>query len=408
MSYQLLGDRGKAFEISSRVRQRFPNNGRAVAVWIANAPSDRTVALLGRDIADHLLAHAEVSMALAHRAIGENDFSSAEKLCRKAIEAKPTWSFPHTLLSRIVLKAVVSESMDRHGELIVPHNLEKHKEAETIATRAIMLATQEKAQDALADGLLTRAFAKEVQGDKEGADRDLEEARRILPDNREVKRDSALALMRMGRKDEAIRALRDLCSGEDPENVSYLLALALRERKRLGDIEESIRLLSDLAKKPTRMQPGFREMVITHVLDALTKEQRFAEASPLLDSIPSGSVFDVAHYTFRAILEFRQGKQKETYDFANQALNALSTNTSRDDKRRLALLLSEAGRYKDALPLWQELADPTLYSSDTQNFLECAKRLGQHNLILSACESLRRAGVIRVRLLDLEVSILER
>ena len=60
--------------------------------------------------------------------------------------------------------------------------------------------------------------------------------------------------------------------------------------------------------------------------------------------------------TLRANLRLAQGKFDQASKFADEALSELTPDTSADNRRKLAALLHDLGRYRDALPLWQTLA----------------------------------------------------
>ena len=85
----------------------------------------------------------------------------------------------------------------------------------------------------------------------------------------------------------------------------------------------------------------------------------------------------------------------------------MAPSTRPEDVRLLGLLLSELGRHKDALPIWQRLASRNLLTTDTRRLIDCAARLGRDDVILEVCGDLRRAGVEDPELVSYEASILQ-
>ena len=104
----------------------------------------------------------------------------------------------------------------------------------------------------------------------------------------------------------------------------------------------------------------------------------------------------------------RTAASKKTTSPGTPRIAGMTSKASSDDKRNLALLLSELGRYHEALPFWQELALTTVLTPDTRRLLDCALRLGQQGLALDVCRMLRQSGIEDSDLFETEVGILER
>ncbi len=408
LAYQLLSNTDRAFNLAKTYREQFPNSARIVTIWIQNAPSSISYQNLVKEIPTAVLSDAEVSVALAHRALRVKDYENGTRLTKQAIKSKPDWSYPSLMLAQIVLEKHISETFATHGQIFVIPDDGHLREAENTCSRAISLAEREGDKNLQAEALSTRGFLREILGDKDGGEPDTESAYKIAPLNRKVTRDYAVYLLQKGDRNEAIRLLREVVASSDEDQASFVLANALAERNGPSDEEEAARLFITIANSERPMQPGFREEVIDSAMNLLSRGQRWDDIALLLKVIPAESISAVCKATFRARLYLRQEKQKECFDSANEALAALSEHTSRHDKRRLARLLSECGRWRDALPLWESVVAPTRDSSDVRRLLDCAKRLGRHDVILKTCQSLRQCGVRESSLLDLEISVLER
>jgi len=72
----LLGNDGKAFEISNERRTRYPNSGRILAIWISTAPPAVSVDELEKTVSEQLRNDPEVNAAL----------------CRKLLLAGASWT----------------------------------------------------------------------------------------------------------------------------------------------------------------------------------------------------------------------------------------------------------------------------------------------------------------------------
>jgi len=91
-------------------------------------------------------------------------------------------------------------------------------------------------------------------------------------------------------------------------------------------------------------------------VEALAALERYHEADALLGSIGDARLPASPLSTLRANLRLTQGKFDSGFEVRDEALAALSPDTSADNRRKLAALLHDLGRYRDALALWQVLA----------------------------------------------------
>src|SRR5208337_634203 len=85
--------------------------------------------------------------------------------------------------------------------------------------------------------------------------------------------------------------------------------------------------------------------------------------------------------TLRANLRLAQGKFDQASKLADEALSGLTPDIGPDNRRKLAALLHDLGRYRDALPLWQALAPAGTAGTDTRRLLDCASRLGREDIV---------------------------
>jgi len=85
--------------------------------------------------------------------------------------------------------------------------------------------------------------------------------------------------------------------------------------------------------------------------------------------------------TLRANLRLSQGKFDQASKLADEALSGLTPDIGADNRRKLAALLHDLGRYRDALPLWQTLAPAGTAGTDTRRLLDCAGRLGREDIV---------------------------
>jgi hypothetical protein len=176
LAHQILNEREKALILADSVRERWPQSGRATAIWIGYAPPDRRAADLETAIPASLLDDAEVCLAMARRAAAEGDFLRGERFARVACSSLPQRAYPVCLLGQMLLGAKVHGSWIRHAEVVVQPNSADLKEAETCFTEAISRAETEKLEEIQVQALLGRSIVKGALGNATGSRDDIAEA----------------------------------------------------------------------------------------------------------------------------------------------------------------------------------------------------------------------------------------
>jgi hypothetical protein len=179
------------------------------------------------------------------------------------------------------------------------------------------------------------------------------------------------------------------------------------ERGAPDDLKDAADICVALSKDHESMKHDFREHVAEIALDILAKQGRIQEGHGLLDALPQNTVSRLGMTTLRAKLYRLEDKHELASTSADEALKEVSKETSPHDIRRLATLLWEMGRHKDALPLLQQVTISSVATGDTRRLLACASRLGRHDIMLETFQQLRSAGAVGPDLLENELQLLE-
>jgi len=406
LAYQLLDEPEKAFDLASRARERWLQSGRATAIWLANSPPDKKVVDLEAEIPVTLLQDAEVCLVMARRAAGEGDFPRAERFARVACSALPQRAYPVCVLGQVLLGAETHDSWVRHAEVAIQPDSPKIKEAETCFTEAISRAEAEKLEEVRLHAFLGRSFIRDALGDANGARQDIEEAYRTAPDNPSVLARYSTLLNERGDTEGAIASLRKAVP-KDGAEAAFLLATLLRQRGSDDDLHEALALLLSIATTSKPIAHGLREHVVGCAIEVARKLGTLEKIEAILAKIPVGTVSGAGVAILRAGLAIARDQRELATTLSEEALKGMTSGSSSDDKRNLAILFSELGRYQEALPFWQELAPTTILTADTRRLLDCALRLDQQGLALDICRTLRQNGIEDPELFETEVGILE-
>lgn len=254
--------------------------------------------------------------------------------------------------------------------------------------------------------LLLRSEARRLLGENDRADDDISVAREIVPNEPTVLCEHARILLNNDDRQRAISELREAVTISDRRHDMIIcLAEALAAGSDQGERQEAVRLFAELATHPGPLPNGLREHAGWFALQVIEELNTALPEGDFLSRIPKDSISLTVARAFRAKLFFVRQEKDEATRFADEAIASVVESTTTTDLRILASLLSDLGRYNDALKLWQRISDPRRLNTDTYNLLDCAGRLGKHDVILKICDQLRIAGVDDADLVSREAAI---
>ena len=407
LGYLLLEQRNRAFELSQELRKEFPRSERVVGVFIQSAPDSMTLEQLKDFVPEDLLEKDEVAVPLTRRALNSGDLRRAEEFIKAAVDAESRASETWLHLGQIVLQMEISKNVERYGVKDLFCNEKKLLEAEDALGKAIAFAKENHSVFGEVEALLTRQRVRRALGKNAEAREDLEEARRIAPQNTLVIEAYSGSLHSEEKLDEAIDLMRSIPSEALSYQGQMIFGLMLMERGDPGDYSDAGDLFSQLVKSEAKLREDFREEAIELGLQAFAREKQFDACHKLMKEVSAGRVSDVNFKTLTAKLHLLEGQNDKASNCADDALALTNDATTVFEIRRLALLLFELERFGDALLLWQRIAVPNAYSSDTVHLLQCADQLNKHGIMLDIFEKLRQAGATDRNLLYKELSLLE-
>ena len=407
LGYWMLGQHERAFELAGKLREEFPRSGRVLGIFIQSAPDSTTLESLEDSVPQDLLNKDEVAVALTQRAMDSGELQKAEEFIRAATGGDSRASMPWLLLGNIILQSEISRIYQKHGSAASFCDVDRLREAEETLGQALVRANEECSTSVTVDVLLNRTQTRLLLEKNMEAREDIEEARRVAPEDPRVIETYGESLVLDGKIDDAIEHMRRVPQKTLSDHGRINLGMLLIERRGPGDYLSAGDLLSQVAKSEARLPEDFREHAIDSGLLAFAKQERFDAGHKLLEKVPKGTVSEVGLKTLLAKLYLLEGQQNEASKYADEALAITDNATTVFDVRRLARLLFNLGRFNDALPLCQRISVPGVLSDDTRCLLECASRLNEHGIMLDTFRRLRETGAIDRKLLDSELSLLE-
>src|SRR5262249_17996607 len=139
----------------------------------------------------------------------------------------------------------------------------------------------------------------------------------------------------------------------------------------------------------------------------LVGEGRSGEVLPLLDTVPTGRLSNVGRAALLAELRLATDGVPAAEEEARRGAAAVTDDTSAHALRRLTRMLMRLNLHALAFPLLRRTANTSRFDPDTRMLLDCANRLGKHQIVLEVCRALREAGEGDRWLLDNEVNLLQ-
>lgn len=400
LSYLLLDEKVRAFDLASSYRRRFPNSTGIISVWLNAAPEAAPVDELEAAIEIPLRRDPEVAVALARRFLADQQFGKAKDYAKTATESPKPWSTAWIVLGQSLAASAALESKDKSS------GSKELGEAEAAFTKAVQVAKAENVDIAEAEALVGRAQVYLLSGNDREYRADIESANRLCPKHPTVLRELAHLSSARGDLDTAVELMR--AAGDRPD-VRYGLAALLQRRAGPEDLEQASDILTELVNTFKGGPPEFFEHLLTGALDSLARLGSLGEADALIEKARQRLAF-VDYETIKGRLEILKGRREEAFRYADKALELINSDPGlpASSKDYLAGLLAELGRHNEAVRLWQQVVSPGDPGIAPKKLLASAYKCSQFRLIVDFCRQCRKSGVYDPVILDYELSVLEK
>jgi tetratricopeptide (TPR) repeat protein len=396
IGYELLGESGRARSLAEQLRGSFPCNMDVVALWVRTAAADVSAERLEAEAGAFAATSENVALAVSICLLNRGELDGAERHARRATEIDASAPQGWLLLGQAVhMRGFHTRRAEERNRLLTMA-LEHYAKAEELAQAQGSAHLQGPA-------VLGRAIVRFLRGDP-GAGDDFFFARRLDPRDAQVARRYAIYLAEKRDFERAVEQARASVCLERGGETQTVLAAVLWDRNRGGDRREALEMCLGLvaANVAERFDEAL-DMAVTGLIDT----GRFAEVVPLLDGIPKERLSGVARIALLAQLHVAQGNSGVAEEEARCGVADVTEVTGAHDLRRLARVLVRLNLDALALPLLQRTANTARFDLDTQMLLDCANRVGMHQLVLELCRGLREAGEGDRRLLDNEIDLLQ-
>ena len=403
LAHFLLGDDGKAFELSNERRTRYPDSARILSIWISTAPPTISIDELVQGVGERLANNPEVNAALCRKLLLAGRIEAARVCALLAQEKAPDWPQGFLLGAQCSMAFTLLPPAVQQGT-----TLERRKvidEGIIAASKARELAEAQSDIEVQAQSFATRCDLYLLTGDIEAASADAKQACRMVPTDVGNLLALAQTQLTQNKIEAGIDTLEQALEIQDRPDVSMMLSNALRVRGTAGDRKRAVALLErqELAPLPGLMRPP----VAINVVQLLASEKEWERASDYL-RLAREALDVVTWQALSACVLKGDGHPQDAEGRVSEALGNLAPSTHLHTREFLARVLMQMGRLNEALPIYEELFAYDIPTFNPMQLIECAGRLNRDQAVLDTFDELHRRTAVDWPLLEIEVFYLRK
>jgi len=406
VGYALIGDNSAAFARAALLRTEFPNNLDALLALILSAPATAPFGEIAKAVPTSLGDNPRMLLALGHRAISCGEHRAAEAYARKAVKADGALMEAKHLLATAILKVETEDFFGVDTPTLAEPAIKRLSESLALFGECLDDARAKKDVNFTVDASLNRAITYRLLGDATGADKDLERAYALAPDDKDASIKYAFLLFDRDKPNEAINILRACLEKHAAPQAALALAVELHKRNSSGDRHEAGIIADKLLSKAERPDVLLRAELVNLRLQLFVDAGNCADGEKLLAALPDGYLTPILNCTVRANF-YRQAGNGEMVTTVTRELDQHLSDTNRKPElRSAALLYMRQGDYHRAVEVWRRIIIPERVGRDTYALLESAERSSDHGFIMQFCEQLRKHGIYDQTCIACEVNVL--
>lgn len=404
LAYYIVSDPKTAFEKAEKLRPEYPTSTRLASYWILASPVEMPTKDCEDSLSAEMLSDVSVRVALANKALMLHEQRKAEEHATFAASLAPSDPQVQLVLTKIYIEELADIEAGRITAL-GKTRAELLEHAELHGYEAIGLAEASKDLRTELESRVQLSTVLLIQGKKELAAKQSEEAYQANPDNVQALSARARTQFAVDQPDAGIALLeRAYAVGGDAE-VAFYYGNALLTRSRDKDVDIAAEVLTSIDLGT--VVPLMRHSVALQTLRALMKKREWNRGIQYLDSASRYLEAD-SEAALRGTVAHYQGLQQDAEEHARRSRSLLSASSSLELKVFLGRLFMLVGLPADALPLFKEAFDADMPSFDYGMYLDCAARLARDGDIIEAFRTLQKRGIDDWHTVDFGVQYLQK
>jgi len=408
LAYLLLGNPRKANELAKALLKDFPEENLGRAVYVRSTPKEVNFDAIENMVPVHQRDDAEVAMAIGEAAMHRGHYDIAEKYISKALQKEPRHLQVKEVMGDLLLqRARIAEQAvnDRGPTKEEEEYLEKAKE---LFTEVLKEYRGKNLTSSIIRILLKRANVYMGLNDFSAMEADTALAHKLQPTDPEVVYRYAGIKAKAEDWDSAINLLDGLIGKGLRCSAELMLGQCLDKRNLEGDRKHAVVLLQSRLNDLNEEEPDLRREYLATLVNLERQTASVGKAMATLKTLPPNIVSNEFVIVLRGETYRLEGKRDKAEDEAKKLIERIRSETSIQDKRRIATFLQAMGMYEEALKIWKSVVKPEYIGRDTYRLMECAHQCEDVAFITEFAEKLRANGLWERKLFDLELDYREK
>lgn len=402
VAHELIEQSAEAYRFARELLVTFPGSVRPWAIVCRSAPATSSAQELLEELPPAAKLNDEVLLGLATRAAAGRDWALAESLAGQSSANSPKWAPPHLVHGQAMVHRLRETGYVASDGSLWPKTDETWSAILAAFDRAVTIAEQTDHGAVHIQALTSRAFAKVLSGDRDGARTDYAEAHRLDPDGPGSTSYGKFLLM-FRSPESAVPLLRPGGADSADDASSFALAVALRSAEEPASKDQWRALCRRVAENP---QAAHRCAALQLVLDEQIAAGKHTEAMAWLESLGE-SLTACAREAGCALLAHEQGDSTAAKSHLARAA-AGTDGATLDCLRMVARIAERIGSHDHALPIWQVITTRSREVPDARCLVVAALRRGRLDIVRSVTREWRSVGIRDPELLNAELPLLER
>jgi len=395
LAHQLRKDFTHAYALSIALCQEYPDYARAHAIRIRSASENYSFAEARSSVPRSARRDVEVASALSGLAMDEGKLRICEAYARIAAQSGPAWPEAMINLAAVILMREKQTAFIDIRRGLIPRSPERVTEARKLLSEALDVLMPRPGKQLKAICLYNRSSGNRLLGDLQAAQRDLQDASHLQPEDPTIAASMALGLAADGKASEAIITLEQRLSYVSDPKTSFTLALLLHERKQPGDLDRVIALLQPLVEQLTEIKGERLPSAMVAILTkSLVDNGQTHSACELLEQVKG-----LHEGTRRAILatllfgKNNEPSQEQARQLIREAHAQAAQSNDQFAMREVANCAEHMGEHSIAFKLRKQFVSTPVWSYDASTLLRVARKTAEDAFILQFCEQLRQSGI---------------
>lgn len=384
--YLLQENKEEANKIIEKILEKNPASDRGYSLKIYASDDDRTIDEIISEIPKINLESDTVSHSIGFLVRSRGDYETAidwfEKSLsyekdKKDIEIKAS-------LAETMLQTVIDDQRFVHGEQLSIGVRSRLERSEMLFKEVWDEVSGTEEKKFKTSWLLNRGIANMLLGNLDMANRNLDEAFEIDPDNSMIIKQKAVLLFEKGEKEKAVELIKSIKEYDKKPEITIPFISFLGQ---MGLYDEAINLGEILTKNTENKQAIIDTNRI--IADMMVRSLKIDKAKNFIDNLIKNNPDIISYYISRAkiCLTLKEKEKGKTY-----LLMAKEKAVEELEERSLIELgniFYNMEEFKDASDVFEIVADKEIDSDITRKLLNSYYRLGKGNEALEITASIK-------------------